>query len=85
MIDEIGEGDVHEDWNSKESGFGLKEWISMEERLESKSEVARTAKRLNADRTGSQRTASMYLYCGNLWISEFAVTAIARVFATIRA
>jgi len=33
LRDEIGEGEVHEDWNSKESGFDLKEWISMEERL----------------------------------------------------
>lgn len=83
MREETREGEAHEDWNSKESGFGLKEWISMEEASESKSCEAITANRLNADSTGSQRTASMYLYCGNLWIcwlSEIAVTAIARVF-----
>ncbi|PNX60626.1 hypothetical protein L195_g060275, partial [Trifolium pratense] len=39
-------GEIHEDWNSKESEFGLKEWNSMEETLESKSEVARTGNRL---------------------------------------
>lgn len=83
MREETREGGVHEDWGSKERGFGLKEWISMEEASESKSKEARTAKRSNAETRGSHRTASMYLYCGNLWIlevSEFAVTAIAKGF-----
>ena len=62
MREEIGEGEAHEECKSKEIGFGLKEWISMEETSESESEEARTAKRLNAERTGSQQTAWMYLY-----------------------
>lgn len=48
----------------------------MEEESESESKNATTAKRSKAEMGGSQRTESMYLDCGNLWIlggSESAV------------
>lgn len=55
------EGEGHDEWGSKVSGLDLREWISMEEVSESKSNRARTANRSNAERSGNQRTASTYL------------------------
>jgi len=76
LREETREGEDHEECGSNERGFGLREWISMEEASESKSKSAKTANRSNADCRGSQRTASTYLCWGNLCM---AVAAIARV------
>lgn len=60
----------------------------MEEESESESKNATTAKRSKAEMGGSQRTESMYLDCGNLWIlggSESAVPiAMAKAFRVLQ-
>lgn len=76
MREDTREGESHCDRGVKFSGFWVKERVSMEEVPESESKTATTAKRSKAEMGGSQRTESMYLDCGNLWIlggSESAV------------
>jgi hypothetical protein len=80
LREEIREGGVHVEFGVRVRVWGLREWISRDGEWESKR--ARTAKRLKAVSWGSQRTASMYLYCRSLWIwggSGRAVPVIAIV------
>ncbi len=80
LSEEIREGGVHVEFGVRVRVWGLRDWISREGEWESKR--ARTAKRLKAVSWGSQRTASMYLDCGSLWIwggSGRAVPVIAIV------